>query len=326
MTPTIPTPPPPIQPQTTPQPTIPNPVVPSIEPQDRTVTRPTSPVDPLTTSSAPVPKPKYPPANALTQPPETSRPRPVQALSLQEQIQQKAKERQERVNLGDERKTEVPKGKGSLTTTLPPPKLDLMAEILKKGRDLKPASERKLKPPPPPKPDEKKSIGDLLKTNMAKRRTGIAGGVGAFPVAGELPKKEIITPEIVTVPATPLLQPSKEDKTTLDDLTTPKPKGGVYNSDGTFIRGSTTGRNIGIPKEAEEAFNEYVTKHSKTKVKNSSSAGAVNGKITTKEMQFKNNKGYIEDFNKLLALTGDTARGLEGKLKRANQGKPPKFV
>jgi hypothetical protein len=344
VTPTIPTPPPPIQPQTTPPPTIPIPVVPSIEPQDRTVTRPTSPVDPLTRPAPSLSlmgqiqqkakeRADRASTDALTQPPETSRPRPVQALSLQEQIQQKAKERQERVNLGDERKTEVPKGKGSLTSTLPPPKMDLMAEILKKGKDLKPTSSRPKTTLPPPKPDEKTTMVDLMKSKMKGRRIGIGSDsdddddeIGAFSVAGELPKKEIITPEIVTVTAKPLLQASKEDKTTLDDLTTPKPKGGVYKLDGTFIRGSTTGRNIGIPKEAEEAFNEYVTKHSKTKVKNSSSSGAVNGKITTKEMQFKNNKGYIEDFNKLLALTGDTARGLEGKLKRANQGKPPKFV
>ena len=365
VTPTIPTIPipPPIQPQTITPPPI-TPIVPSIEPTERTIMRPTSPVEPLTTSTAPVPRPQYPPANtltrpspslslmeqiqqrareradrvssstdALTQPPETSRPRPVQALSLQEQIQQKAKERQERVNLGDERKTEVPKGKGSLTTTLPPPKLDLMAEILKRGKELKPTSSRPKTTPPPPKIDEKSNMVDLMKSKMKGRRIGIGSesdddddDIGAFSVEGELPKKQIITPEIVTVTAKPLLQPSKEDKTTLDDLTTPKPKGGVYNLDGTFIRGSITGRNIGIPKEAEQAFNEYITKHSKTEVKDSSSSKAVDGKITTKKMTFRENKKYIEDFNKLLTLTGDTAKGLEGKLKRANQGNPPKFV
>ena len=347
VTPTIPTPPPPIQPQTQPTPPPITPIVPSITPAERTVMRPTSPANALTRPAPSLSLMEQiqqrareradrvsSSTDALTEPPKTSQPRPVQALSLQEQIQQKAKERQARVDLGDERKTEQPKGKGSVTKTpLPPPKTDLMAEILKKGKELTPVSARPKTTPPPPKSDEKSKMVDLMKSKMKGRRIGIGSGsddedddIGAFSVAGELPKKEIITPEIVTVAAKPLLKPSKEDTTTLDDLTTPKPKGGVYNLDGTFIRGSTTGRNIGIPKKAEDAFNEYVTKHSKTEVKDSSSSKAVDGKITTKKMTFKKNKEYIEDFNKLLALTGDTAKGLEGKLKRANQGNPPKFV
>ena len=347
VTPTIPTPPPPIQPQTQPTPPPITPIVPSITPAERTVMRPTSPANALTRPAPSLSLMEQiqqrareradrvsSSTDALTEPPKTSQPRPAQALSLQEQIQQKAKERQARVDLGDERKTEQPKGKGSVTKTpLPPPKMDLMAEILKKGKELKSVSERPKTTPPPPKSDEKTTMVDLMKSKMKGRRIGIGDDsddddddIGAFSVAGELPKKDIITPEIVTVEAKPLLQPSKEDKTTLDDLTTPKPKGGVYKLDGTFIRGSTTGRNIGIPKEAEEAFKEYVTKHSKTEVKDSSSSKAVDGKITTKKMTFKKNKEYIEDFNKLLTLTGDTAKGLEGKLKRANQGNPPKFV
>jgi hypothetical protein len=379
VTPTIPTPPPPIQPQTTPPPTIPIPVVPSIEPQDRTVTRPTSPVDPLTRPAPSLSlmeqiqqkakeRADRASTDALTQPPETSRPRPVQALSLQEQIQQKAKERQERVNLGDERKTEVPKGKGSLTSTLPPPKLDLMAEILKKGKELKSVSERKLKPLPP-KSSEKQSIVDLLKTNMEGRRKGITGGVGAFTVEGELPKKgddsgdpDVDKAETESQPAgtaqskgekKDVIQPAAENKTTLDDLTgsesppvatelsltptvtatTGAAKKGetIFNTKGEpiFVKGQGRGqgpKKIGIPKEAEQAFNDYVNKYSITKVRNSSSSEAVNGKITTKALTYSEGGELNEDFLELLKMTGDSVNGLKGKLKLANQGKPPQLV
>jgi len=87
------------------------------------------------------------------------------------------------------------------------------------------------------------------------------------------------------------------------------------------VKGTGT-KKVGIPKEAENLFNDYVKNYSITKVKNSSSAEAVNGKITTKEMKYSEGGKLTDDFLKLLAMTGDSVNGLKGKLKLANQGNP----
>ena len=349
------------QPQAVIQPQIMQPqpqavIQPQLTAQDRTVTVTQQPsLTPPTPAPAPAPTPSIiPPAPAPAPAPtpsiipptpapapapaprsEPPRPRPPPVGGLLGEIQSKAEEFKKKRELGEG----APKIESAGEITTPPRKMesDLMSQILKRGQELKPVSERVDKPKAKPAAEPKKTALDVMKEKLQSMRkdTEPEEELGAFSLEAE----PIIKPQIEVVEAKPLLEPTGRESPTLEDLTedTP-PKKGRKKAEAVFIpvgeakegepitlkqvRG-TGEKTRGIPKEAEEAFKKYLEDYTIIEERPSSMGEAVK---KTKSLKFKDKGELIPDFKDLMQLTGDSESSLKGKLRRAKEGKEIKIV
>jgi len=334
-----------------PQPQVmqPQPVIqPQLTAQDRTVLRTQQPsLTPPTPAPAPTPS-IIPPAPAPAPAPraeprvEPPRPPPPPVGGLLGEIQSKAEEFKKKRELGEG----APKTEPAGEITTPPRRMEtgLMSEILKRGQELKPVSERVDKPKAKPASEPKKTALDIMKEKLESMRKGTEPEeeIGAFSVEAE----PVIKPQIEVVEAKPLLEPTRRESPTLEDLTEGlelkedeiTPKKGRKKAEAIFIpageakegepiklkqKRGTGPKTRGIPKEAEEAFNKYLQDYTIIEETPSSMGEAV---VKTKSLKFKDKGKLIPDFKALMELTGDNEKALKGKLRRAKEGKEIKIV
>lgn len=294
-----------------------------------------TPVEPTRIEPAPAE-----PVRNLIRPARAEPPRPQPVGGLLGEI---------RAGRGKLKKVELGEGApktDSVGEITPPPRrmeTDLMSQIIKRGQELKPVSQRVDKPKAKPATEPKKTALDIMKEKLKAVREVVEPEeeIGAFSVEAE----PVIKPQIEVVEATPLLRPTGRESPTLEDLTegletTPQPKKkkekkkteAIFTPAGEAKEGEpitlkqkrgTGEKTRGIPKKAEEAFKKYLQDY--TVIKESPSS-TKEGVIKTKSLKYREGGELLDDFKELMKLTGDTEKALQGKLKRASQGKEIKIV